>query len=311
VVIAAHNEGDLLWKTVGSSIAAAPTGFEIIVADDASSDGSVLEMRRRFPQVPVVANPLRLGVSPTKDLGARRSRGATIVFLDGHSKPEPGSLQRLVADVERFQGRVVMMPMVATLDPVRWQNSRRLMGCCYGLKTASLDGHWRDGKSARRWGPFVESPALVGCCVAVSRNLYRDLKGFDPHMREWGAEDLDFGLKAWLTGHPILTDTGAIVGHKFRKAFDSYTVTAKWVAANKLRMARKHLQGRLWSAWIEQFRRTLSNRVWHEAWSIFAGARESAEAERKHLLARRTRDELWWAEEFGYAWPTRSRGWSR
>ena len=47
IVIAAHNEGDLLWRTVRSCIeSTAGFGYEIVVADDASTDGSLETMRR-------------------------------------------------------------------------------------------------------------------------------------------------------------------------------------------------------------------------------------------------------------------------
>ena len=66
-------------------------------------------------------------------------------------------------------------------------------------------------------GPTSNSHCVVGCCLAVSRNLYEKLRGFDPGMRSWGTEDVDFGLKSWLMGHPSLVDPDAIIGHRFRK----------------------------------------------------------------------------------------------
>ena len=59
LIIAAHNEGDSLWKTVQSCLeTSAGLDCEIVVADDASWDGSVEEAQRRFPQVRVVRRPL-------------------------------------------------------------------------------------------------------------------------------------------------------------------------------------------------------------------------------------------------------------
>lgn len=67
IVIAAHNEGDLLGKTVASCFEANDSiDFEIVVADDASNDGSIPELGKRFREIRVVAN--------TKHGGARRPR---------------------------------------------------------------------------------------------------------------------------------------------------------------------------------------------------------------------------------------------
>ena len=39
-------------------------------------------------------------------------------------------------------------------------------------------------------------------------------------MIEWGSEDTDFGLKAWLMGSLVLSDPKAVIGHweRYRSA---------------------------------------------------------------------------------------------
>lgn len=91
LLIAAHNEGELLWKTIRACLASiSDLEYEILVADDASSDGSLKEARRRFPQIRVVRHPERRGASPTKHLAAAEAQGDVLVFLDGHTNPELG-----------------------------------------------------------------------------------------------------------------------------------------------------------------------------------------------------------------------------
>ncbi|HAK96986.1 MAG TPA: hypothetical protein DCM87_18850 [Planctomycetes bacterium] len=304
VVIAAHNEGDLLARTVRACLATAPScELEIIVADDASTDGSVADVERRFPRVRIVGHRRRTGVAATKDLGARRAKGDVLVFLDGHCKPERGALERLVLDVECFQGDAVVMPRIAALDERTWCNSRRCTGAAFGLDPATLDGFWADAGEMRRWGPFVESPAFIGCCAAVGRRLYRKLRGFDRDMVEWGLEDLDFGLKAWLMGHPVVSDVSVTIGHRFRRAFTTYAVAHESVLANKLRMARRHLGEAHWRRWAARVRGQEPADVWRRAWKLFSLRRASVEADRRYFMARRVHDEFWWAEHCGAVWP--------
>jgi len=55
IVIAAHNEGEALWKTIRSCVeTCSGLDHEIVVADDASTDDSVAEAERRFPSIRVV-----------------------------------------------------------------------------------------------------------------------------------------------------------------------------------------------------------------------------------------------------------------
>jgi glycosyltransferase involved in cell wall biosynthesis len=122
VVVASHNEGQRLWKTLESIVESCQgLDYELIVADDASIDDSISEAKARFPRVIFVQNEERKGASPTKALGARNARGEVLVFLDGHTKPEPGAVERLVKDVERTNGKAIITPQIVALDEETWQ----------------------------------------------------------------------------------------------------------------------------------------------------------------------------------------------
>jgi glycosyltransferase involved in cell wall biosynthesis len=69
ILIVAYNEGDSLWKTVRACVeTCGPLDYEIIVADDASTDGSLDEIQQRYPQVRVVRHSERerQGVAPPR-----------------------------------------------------------------------------------------------------------------------------------------------------------------------------------------------------------------------------------------------------
>jgi glycosyltransferase involved in cell wall biosynthesis len=177
IVIAAYNEGESLWQTIGACVeTSAGLDQEIIVADDASFDGSVEEARRRFPRVRVVRHDRRRGTSPTKDLGARQARGDVLVFLDGHTNPEPGAVRRLVEDVEHLKGQAIVTPAIAALDTRRWRNTLSQVGHGYFLDLEQFHSGWLPLAELREAhdGPrkFYESPALIGCAAAVGRELY-------------------------------------------------------------------------------------------------------------------------------------------
>jgi GT2 family glycosyltransferase len=304
IVIAAHNEGDLLWKTLHSVVET--TDYlerEILIADDASTDGSVEEARCRYPEVRVVSFPVRRGCSPTKDLGGRRARGRVLVFLDGHCKPERFAIQQLVRDVEDHQGQAIITPAVPALDVKTWRSSIRAIGHGYRLSLDTFDSNWIPLQRMRSLGELYECPSLVGCCLAISKELYLKLRGFDPHMIEWGIEDVDLGLKAWLLGHGILHDPCARIAHRFRSAVDTFTVRVESVVANQIRAARKNFAAPIWREWKGRMRNRCSEKRWSAAWELYESLRESAEKEREYLLSLRIHDEGWYARRFGLRWP--------
>ncbi len=309
LVIASHNEGELLHKTVQSCIETIEDlDCEIVVADDASHDGSIEEFQRRFDSVRVVTHPERLGVSATKDLGARHARGDVLVFLDGHCKPERGAIAGLIEAVEDWDGEAVVTPSVAALDVARWECAANHFGHGYSVNLASCKVRWigLDGMQALS-GPsgrlYYKQPTMIGCTAAMGRNLYERLLGFDVGMRFYGSEDVDFGVKCWLMGYPVLHDPEPVIGHRFQANFKNYTVSAPHVEANKFRMARKSLGDEAWSAWIGRFDSERDSPWWQEIWAAFMEGKPSLEREREYLLAHRRNDEFWYAAEFGMDWP--------
>jgi GT2 family glycosyltransferase len=308
IAIASLDEGDRLDRTVESCLeTTADLECEVLVADDASEDGSVERLRRRFPGVRVVRHAERRGVAATKDLAARCARGDVLVFLDAHCKPEPGAVARLVADVEELDGRAVVTPRVAALDVGRWRNDEGLVGHGFGIDLDSFDVGWKELEELRPYRGAARrlyaQPTFIGCCVALSRDLYDGLWGFDTGMRSWGTEDVDLGVRAWLLGHPVLHDPEPLVGHRFRAAFDGPPVPTAHVLANRLRMARKVFGDTTWLDWLQRSSERTPAALWEVGWAEYLKGHESVERERAFLHARRVRDEFWYAREFGQPWP--------
>jgi GT2 family glycosyltransferase len=316
ILVGAHNEGDRLWRTVESILeTVGKLDAELIVGDDGSTDHSVREVRKHFPQILVVQQKKRMGVAAARGLAAGRARGEVLIFLDGHTKPEPGALERLSASVEKTHGEAVITPQIVGLDEATWRSQPQQIGNGYALDLETFDSWWlplkkmKEVKEGRQI--FYESPALIGCALAVSRELYDRVWGFDQHMQQWGSEDVDFALKAWTMGARVLHDPGATVAHRFQRYFEDYEVSAEYPLANQIRMARKHFTQSVWEDWLvraqEQQRRRLKDRpegLWASAWEVFQRNRASAEHERAYLLSRRERDEFWYAKRFERSWPT-------
>jgi GT2 family glycosyltransferase len=305
IILAAHNEGDLLRKTVAACHdTCAGLEYEIIVADDASEDDSVRQLWSRFPDQAVHESTQRLGVSPTKDRGAEHATGEVLVFLDAHCKPEAGAIAQLVNDVHELDGEAIVTPTVAQLDPVTWINNFDCTGHGYMVELENISWRWISAESLRPFGPYYESPTVIGCCLAISKMLYETLWGFDRNMYMWGIEDVDFGVRSWLLGYPVLHEPRAVIGHRFQSSFASYTAPPKNLIANKLRMAYKILPPQLWAVWLPAFRGRQRADVWHDAWDIFTLHRGTAEVERVHLAQRQKCDVVSYARRFGLKWPS-------
>jgi GT2 family glycosyltransferase len=257
--------------------------------------------------VRIVGQPERRGGPSNKHHGAECARGDVLVFLDGHCKPEADAIARLVDGIDTLGGTALVMPRVPTLDVERWKNDLVKLGQGYRLDLETFASEWIHTQELRRYAQcservFYLQPALNGCCFGISRELYKSLGGFDTGMKMWGVEDLDLGLRAWLSGHPIVQDPEAYIGHRFQTEF-SYSVPLEHVVANALRMARKNFDDETWRDWLERYRQRRPEWPWDAAWSIFEEGGTSLERARDYLWSRRVHDEYWYAAEFDVGWP--------
>lgn len=304
IVVAAHNEGDLLWKTVATCHeTCADLNYEIVVADDASEDDCIARLEQRFPDVAVYGSAGRQGPSPTKDRGAQQAKGDVLVFLDAHCKPEVGAIAQLTNGVRELNGEAIVTPTVACLQPETWVNDLTIPGHGYLVELDGVNWRWIPIDHMRPRSRFFESPSLIGCCFAMSKWLYKKLWGFDRNMYIWGVEDVDLGVKSWLLDYPVLHDPVPVIGHRFQKAFTTYKASNEHLVANQLRMAYKILSPQLWHEWLDQFRRRQRQDVWHRAWDIFTVHRGTAEVERVYLHQHQKCDVVGYARRFGLAWP--------
>jgi glycosyltransferase involved in cell wall biosynthesis len=322
LVIAACNEGEALSKTLASCIettSGLEGEYEIVLVDDASDDGSVDAVAQRFPQVKIYRHDVRQGASPARAAGASHANGDVLVFLDGHTRPDVGAIERLVADVRQLKVPAIVTPAVPALDVSSWTTDTAQVGNGYGLDLETFDCGWlplNELTSIVELGSqFFESPALIGCAFAVSRDLYEKLQGFDSGMKSWGMEDLDFGIRCWLMGSRILHDPKASIGHRFRTHFESYPVPVEHLLVNQLRVARKIFSPSVWSDWVERCRKRVSDgfpdcheRFWAHVWHLFTEDLAAVEQQRSYLQGRLEYDAFWFASKFGLSWPCLGKG---
>ncbi|MDR3637361.1 MAG: glycosyltransferase [Isosphaeraceae bacterium] len=95
VIIAARDNGPYLRDAIQSALHQSVQPFEIIYADDGSTDDSVT-IARTYPQVKVLARP-HAGVCEARNRACREARGDYILHLDGDDIFPHGYIQQRLA----------------------------------------------------------------------------------------------------------------------------------------------------------------------------------------------------------------------
>lgn len=118
VIIAAYEAGPFLAGAVGSALAQEGVALEVIVADDASRDGTVAAARAlaaEDPRVRVLETETNGGPSAARNRAVRAARGEWIAVLDADDRFRPGRLEGLLAFAESRKADIVF-DLVAEID---------------------------------------------------------------------------------------------------------------------------------------------------------------------------------------------------
>ena len=246
VVIPALNEGDSLRRTVEQLQATLPAESEIIVVDNGSSDGSSHFMRKHGDiRLRLIRKP-PLGAAQARNHGAMLAKGEFLVFADGHVDVSMGWWQPLVKALED--------PSVGAVGPViSVMGNPNSKG--YGLRIVGPDlgCEWLGEPHASPG----QAPALGGCLLAMRRECFEQVGGFDDGMIVWGSEDMELSVRLWLLGYQQLVISEVDVAHKFRTQHP-YQVDWAAVVHNQLRLAFAHFNPARLERVIDVLSNTLS-----------------------------------------------------
>ncbi len=98
IVIVNWNTRDLLAQCLRSIFAYPPNrNFEVVVVDNASTDGSVAMVRERFAEVMLIKNDSNPGFAVANNQAIRQSSGRHVLLLNPDTVVGPTTLQTLVA----------------------------------------------------------------------------------------------------------------------------------------------------------------------------------------------------------------------
>src|ERR1019366_3705814 len=123
VLVVTRNEGAELRRTVENLRDTLPARSEIVIVDDASTDGSTASFRRAI-------KTSGISVARARNLGAAQSKGALLVFADGHIRLDKLWWQP-VADIVEDRQVAAVAPGVTHLPAGR--------GCGFGLQLTGPD----------------------------------------------------------------------------------------------------------------------------------------------------------------------------
>ena len=228
VIVINFNGKEFLQRLFSSLLQTNYSKFEIILVDNASSDGSAELIRDDFndSRISVIVNESNLGPSAARNIGFRRARGEFIAFLDNDTEVDKEWLNELIK-VFRSDSRIAVAQckLLNMVERNRYDHAGDFLtplGFLYERSNHSIDK-----------GQFDKVTDIFSAKSAASMirsSVYKELGMYDDSYFIF-MEETDFCFRVWLAGYRVVFVPKAIVWHayntslkEFKKYYTSYMV---------------------------------------------------------------------------------------
>ena len=152
--------------------------WEVLVVDNASTDGSPDMVARRFPDVKLVRNGENLGFAKANNQGLGLSRGEFVLFLNPDTTAFPGSLSLLLEELSRDPGIGAVGPVLVFDENAFQVSFGGKVTFLRELARKSVLNAWRKRRLSRL--RHKRPVAWVsGACLMTSREVLEKVGEFD------------------------------------------------------------------------------------------------------------------------------------
>lgn len=197
ILVLNYNGRDLLAECLPSIIAAAresPILCRVSVVDNSSTDGSGDWVAKNWPEVALIREENR-GLASFNSVLLRLDE-PVVLLLNNDVKLGAGAVGPLVRAFENHDDAFFSAPLCWTFDGRTYEGMRTRVRSRFGL----IQGMCRvPGFEAVLDRPDLT--AAAGPVLAVHRQRFLELGGYDPIFFPGRIEDLDLGFRAWMAGY--------------------------------------------------------------------------------------------------------------
>ena len=218
IIIPNYNGEKYLKKCLDSVYKSDMDCFETIFVDNGSSDKSVELIENDYPDVKIIKFSKNTGFAAACNEGIKQSKGGFIFLLNNDVELKPDCISTLYNFLMKNEH-------VHSVSP------KMLMADKKGFIDAAGDGltvggaAYNHGHNVRDEGQYDEEIVIFGVCAGAAmyrKDLFDDIGLFDEDYFAY-MEDVDFSLRANLSGYKAMYVPQAVCYHKGNATFGYYS----------------------------------------------------------------------------------------
>lgn len=207
IIIVTYNSKKYMENCI-NSIQGQDYPYEIIVVDNASSDGIVQFIREKYPNIKIVENNKNKGYGAGNNIGAKNAKGEYLVILNPDTIVEKNWLRELISPIQKSD-KLITTPKILIYDGS-------------AINTCGNINHFTGLTFTRGLGEKPDSypneefvSGISGCCFAIRKEDFDEIGGFDENFFIYN-EDSDLSWRAHLKGFKILYVPKSIIRHDYQ-----------------------------------------------------------------------------------------------
>ena len=215
--------------------------LDVFFVDNASRVSIAGEVRRRFPTVETIRNPVNLGYAGGNNVGIRQAlaRGADYVFvLNNDARVRPDAVGRLVAAAVRDPRVAAVGARVLRADcPERLWMAWGELSWLQSLVRLVGQGRRDDARFACE----RDVEWVSGCAILLARRALEEIGLFDEELFAYH-EEVDWCARARERGFRVVYAGGAVVSHRGEASSGGRWVSRKqyFAGRNSVLFVRRH-----------------------------------------------------------------------
>lgn len=205
--------------------------------------GSQLEEDiKTFPNVKLIRQEERIGLTKAKIIGAKIAQGQVLVFLDSHCECHDGWLEPLLYGIY-LNPRIAITPVIFVIRYGDFGISSSTIDYAnIGVFNFKMEFNWQTVPMTPDM--ILKSPTMAGGLFAIDKDFFFESGAYDDGMGFWGGENLEMSFRLWTCAEGIYINSCSLVGHVFRDKSPHHLSTQS-IIKNKLRVVQ---------VWLDEYK---------------------------------------------------------